>query len=390
MGKKPLPEEAEGRLEGGIPDGSLRGSLRSHLRERDPGSEYSFMVDECWAGRWLGPTTVVVGEGGFRLATDADPAPEAHLSGTVFPGFRDAHVHLGLVDGTALVAGGIAAVDDFGWSLDLVRDWPHAEGLPSVAFAGQLLTATGGYPTASGWAPPAAALEIDGPDDAPAAVDRQLEAGASFIKVALNSDAGPVLDDDTLAAIVSYAHDRGVTVAAHTQGAGQAARAFEAGVDVLAHAPWSERLDDELLGAMARATPGAMADSMAWVSTLDIHGWGRYDGDFVVASDNVRRFHAAGGDIRYGTDLGNGPLPVGINPRELLALEHAGLDLDALAAAIAPAVDDGDLGRRLSYIPEREALTGEGSADDSTDHGSAAWLATARLIDPVTLKEHLA
>ena len=74
----------------------------------------------------------------------------------------------------------------------------------------------------------------------------------------------------------------------------------------------------------------------------------------------------------------------------VLALEHAGLDLDALAAAIAPAVDDGDLGRRLSYIPEREALTGEGSADDSTDHGPAAWLATGRLIDSATLKEHLA
>ena len=369
-------------------DGSLRGSLRSHLRERDSGSEYSFTVDECWAGRWLGRTTLVADEGGFRPATDADPAPDAHVPGTVFPGFRDAHVHLGLVGaggllgGTALLAGGIAAVDDFGWSLDLARDWPHAEGFPVVAIAGQLLTARGGYPTASGWAPPAAALELDGPDDAPAAVDRQLETGASFIKVALNSDAGPVLDDDTLAAIVFHAHDRGVTVAAHAQGAGQAARAFEAGVDVLAHAPWSERLDDALLAAMA--------GTITWVSTLDIHGWGGFDGDFVVASDNVRRFHAAGGGIRYGTDLGNGTLPVGINPRELLALEQAGLGLDALAAAIAPTVIDGDLGRRLSYIPEREALTGEGSADDSTDQGPAAWLATARLIDSATLKEHLA
>lgn len=371
-----------------------------------------FTVDECWAGRWLGPTTVVAGEGGFRLATDADPAPDAHLPGTVFPGFRDAHVHLGLVGaggvlgGTALLAGGIAAVDDFGWSLDLARDWPHAEGFPAVSIAGQLLTARGGYPTASGWAPPDAALELDSPDDAPAAVDRQLAAGASFIKVALNSDAGPVLDDDTLAALISHAHLRGVAVAAHTEGAGQAARAFEAGIDVLAHAPWSERLDDELLGAMASAARGAMtsaalgttAGTMTWVSTLDIHGWGRYDGDFVVASDNVRRFHAAGGHIRYGTDLGNGPLPVGINPRELLALEHAGLELDALAAAIAPAVIDGDLGRRLSYIsegraggdPEGDNAAHDSAAHDSTDQGPAAWLATARLIDPVTLQEHLA
>lgn len=344
----------------------------------------AFTVDECWAGRWLGPTTAVADGGGFRLATDADPAPDGHLRGTVLPGFRDAHVHLGLVGaggvlgGTALLAGGIAAVDDFGWSLDLARDWPHTEGFPAVSIAGQLLTARGGYPTASGWAPPDAALELDSPDDASAAVDRQLAAGASFIKVALNSDAGPVLDDDTLAALISHAHLRGLAVAAHTEGAGQAARAFEAGIDVLAHAPWSERLDDDLLGAMAKA--------MTWVSTLDIHGWGHYDGDFVVASDNVRRFHAAGGRIRYGTDLGNGPLPVGINPRELLALEHAGLELDALAAAIAPSVVGSELGRRLSYIPEGR----DGDAGDSPDQGPAAWLATARLIDPVTLQEHLA
>jgi imidazolonepropionase-like amidohydrolase len=347
------------------------------------GSGLVFSVDECWAGSWLGRTTLVAADSGFHLATDADPAPVAHLAGTVLPGFRDAHVHLGLVEGTALLAGGIAAVDDFGWDLDSAREWPHGEGLPTVAIAGQLLTAAGGYPTAGGWAPPAACLEIDGPDDAPAAVNRQLDAGASFIKVTLNSDEGPVLDDDTLGTIVAHAHACGVTVAAHAQGAGQAARAFEAGVDVLAHTPWSERLDDDLLSAMAGAARAATARTMTWVSTLDIHGWGRFDGDFIVASDNVRRFHLAGGDIRYGTDLGNGPLPVGINSRELLALEHAGLGLDALAAAIAPAATDGHLGLRLSYIPAAEA-------GEATDAGPAAWLASARLIDPWTIKEHLA
>ncbi len=345
------------------------------------GKGLAFTVDECWAGRWLGRTALVADTGGFRLATDADPAPEAHLAGTVLPGFRDGHVHLGLIDGSALLAGGIAAVDDFGWTLDLVRSWPGTAGLPAVSVAGQFLTARGGYPSASAWAPHGAVFELDGPDNAPVAVDSQLEAGASFIKLVVNTDAGPVLDDRTLAAIVAHAHDRGLPVAAHVEGTGQAARAFAAGVDLFAHTPWSERLDDDLLAAMA--------DSMTWVSTLDIHGWGSFDGDFVVASDNLRRFHASGGDIRYGTDLGNGALPVGINPRELLALEHAGLELDALAAAIAPAVIDGDLGRRLSYISEREALTGEDSADDSTDQGPAAWLATARLIDSVTLKEHL-
>ncbi len=342
------------------------------------GSGPVFTVDECWAGRWLGHSALVAGEDGFRLATDADQAPRGHLSGTVLPGFRDGHVHLGLIDGSELLAGGIAAVDDFGWTLDLASSWPGTSGLPAVSIAGQFLTARGGYPSTSAWAPQGSVLEVEGPEDAAAAVDSQLAAGASFIKVVANTDAGPVLDDQTLAAIVVHAHGRGVPVAAHVEGAGQAARAFAAGVDLFAHTPWSERLDDELLTAMA--------DTMTWVSTLDIHGWGSFNGDFVVASDNLRRFHAAGGAVRYGTDLGNGPLPLGVNPRELLALEHAGLELDALAAAIAPAVGDGKLGRRLSYISEGR----DGNADDGTDQGPAAWLATARLIDPVTLQERLA
>jgi hypothetical protein len=147
---------------------------------------------------------------------------------------------------------------------------------------------------------------------------------------------------------------------------------------VLAHTPWTERLDDDLIRAMATAASGALTGAMTWVSTLDIHGWGSFDGDFVVASDNLRRFHGAGGRIRYGTDLGNGPLPLGINPRELVALEHAGLGLDALVAAIASAPERGGLGRRLSVV-----------ADDPGD-APAAWLATAELIDHDRLKEHLA
>jgi len=39
--------------------------------------------------------------------------------------------------------------------------------------------------------------------------------------------------------------------------------------------------------------------------------------------------------VLYGTDLGNGALPVGLNRRELLALHEAGVRGDALIAALA-------------------------------------------------------
>lgn len=353
---------------GEVSTGSTRGVSTGSIRVR------VFSVDECWAGEWLGRRFVVVDAHGFRLATDADPAPTAHLAGTLLPGFRDAHVHLGLADGTALPGAGIAAVDDFGWDLDTARSWAGDSALPSVRFAGRLLTAPGGYPSGSGWAPVGAIEPVASSDDAAVAVERQLDAGASFIKVTLNSDAGPVLDEETLRAIVARAHERGVTVAAHTQGVGQAARAFEAGVDRLAHSPWSEELDDELLAAMAR--------SQSWVSTLDIHGWGSYGREFEIAQLNVRRFVALGGTVLYGTDLGNGPLPVGINERELRALADAGLAPDALVASIASVdlalpVGGRHLGRRASHI----------AAGHTPD--TAGWLATASVITTDILEEYL-
>lgn len=330
---------------------------------------FVFSVDECWLGEWRGRSVLLADDADIRIATDADGAPTAHLPGTVLPGFRDAHVHLGLVDGSALRAGGIAAGDDFGWDLDIARNWPTDAALPSVKFAGRLLTAPGGYPTGSGWAPPEAIEPVASAADAAAAVDRQLDAGASFIKVTLNSDAGPVVDDETLRAIVDHAHGRGATVAAHAQGIGQAARAFEASVDRLAHTPWSELLDDDLLSAMAR--------SQTWVSTLDIHGWGDYGAEFEIAEQNVSRFTGVGGTVVYGTDLGNGPLPLGINLRELRALAaclHG--EADALVAAIATSARPASsLGPRVSYI----------ASDREPD--TAGWLATASVVGAVELEE---
>ncbi|WP_349904049.1 amidohydrolase family protein [Parafrigoribacterium humi] len=326
-----------------------------------------FSTRECWMGEWLAGRKVVADESGFRLATDADPEPSGHLAGTLLPGFRDAHVHLGLVDGSALAGAGIASVDDFGWDPVIAAGWADDDTLPSVRYAGRLLTAPGGYPTEAGWAPEGAIEPVASSAAAAVAVDRQLDAGASFIKIALNSDAGPVLDDAALHAIVGHAHARGVIVAAHAQGSGQAARAYAVGVDRLAHAPWSESLSGELLAAMARR--------QSWVSTLDIHGWGERGREFEIAQKNVRRFVELGGTVLYGTDLGNGPLPLGINERELRALADAGLSPDALVASIAGnASGAGYLGRRASYIAEPRTPD------------TAAWLATASVITTDSLE----
>lgn len=250
----------------------------------------------------------------------------------MLPAFVDHHVHVGLIDSARLPANGIAGVVDLGWSDDIAKaaDAGGAStGRLDVVFAGRFLTAPGGYPSDRQWAPEGSCRSVASPDDAAAAVAEQVELGASVIKVTLNAEAGPVLDDARLAAIVDAAHDAGRPVVAHAQGAGMVERSLAAGVDVLAHTPWTHRLDD---GVIAEA-----ASRQSWISTLDIHGYGVPSADRDRALDNLRRFHAAGGVVLYGTDLGNGPLPTSLNLRELAALAEAGLDdEEVLAALTAP------------------------------------------------------
>ncbi|MFE5336172.1 amidohydrolase [Isoptericola sp. NPDC056573] len=328
---------------------------------------------------------LVVPPGVAPVGLPADVPPEVRRrlgeGGTLLPPFTDAHVHLGLVDPAPLRSRGVAAVHDLGWIPDDVAALAADPALPRVAYAGAFLTAPGGYPSDRSWAPPGAVEEVADPAAAVAAVDRQVAAGASFVKVALHGDAGPVPDDVTLAAVVGRAHERGTDVVAHAEGPGQAVRAFEAGVDRLAHAPFSERLPDELLVAMAAGrAPGGPTGrrSMTWLSTLDIHGWGDPTREHEVALDNVRRFVAAGGRVRYGTDLGNGPLPVGLNARELAALAAAGLGRRSLLVAL---VGDAPPAGLVSFVP--------GPAPAPADPGAvhAAWLARATVLDVADLRD---
>lgn len=302
---------------------------------------------------------------------------------TVLPAFLDAHVHLALIDPAGLAAGGIGRLLDLGgWLPAATAPEPAGQAgsaragaasptHPETRYAGQFLCAPGGYPSRQAWAPAGSSCPVSAPEDAAGAVDRQIAAGASVVKVTLNSAAGPVFSPSTLAAIVAAAHKRMLPVAAHTEGAGQAAAAFAAGVDLLAHTPFSERLPDDLLAAMA--------GRLAWISTLDIHGWGQPTAAFSVASDNLRRFHAAGGQVLYGTDLGNGPLPVGLNPREIEALLHCGLSPDDVLAALTADFPGYPAGASAASTPSAGAdrvtvIPGDRPSDPADLAGFTDWL----------------
>jgi imidazolonepropionase-like amidohydrolase len=281
----------------------------------------------------LGPLARAV-----RRSLSGDHPGEA---GTMLPPLIDHHVHLMIVGRDALHDTALAGVVDLGGPLDATAARAARDGLPVVAFAGSFLTARGGYPVGRPWAAEGSAREIDAdtgdgrgalPSAAETAVAEQHAFGASVIKVALNSVAGPVFDRATLDAVVGAAHARGLPVVAHVEGEGMSRLAIDAGIDAFAHTPFTERLDAALIAQAAAA-------GQRWISTLFVASGGELEPnpEQGIALDNLARFHAAGGRVLYGTDLGNGDQPLGVNPAELELLTQAGLGASDLISSITEA-----------------------------------------------------
>jgi imidazolonepropionase-like amidohydrolase len=274
---------------------------------------------------WLGPGrtvedaavlvegTAVAWAGRRAEAPPVDDDTEiVQLDGFLMPAVADRHVHVGLSSPRSIVEGGVTAVRDLGWPPDAMFPLADASEGPSflgplIRACGPMLTAAGGYPTRAAWAPPGTGLELQGPEHAAGSVAVLAARGAAHVKVSLNAEAGPTPSDAELSAVVEAARRHGLPVTAHVQGVGQADRALGAGIAELAHAPWTERLPDDLLHAMARA--------------------------------GMR------------TDLGNGPIPPGIHVTEALLLAEAGLSTDEVIGAMS-------LGRLSSGSPADLVVVG--------------------------------
>ena len=239
---------------------------------------------------------------------------------TLLPGFIDAHVHIGFYPPKQVLVGGVTTVRDLGWPPEQIfalAKASHADDFdgPTIVAAGPMLTAPGGYPARAAWAPKGTALEIVDADNAGRAVASVASAGAATIKIALNPPVWPVLDVETVRAIVGAAHDRGLKVTAHIYGLDQLEKALDTGVDELAHMLMS----DELIPP--RTIQRMVASNMVVVPTLSI-----FTGTSLrTAVENLRSFRRAAGRVVYGTDLGNeGPLP-GIDAHEIGAFAAAGM-----------------------------------------------------------------
>jgi imidazolonepropionase-like amidohydrolase len=256
--------------------------------------------------RGIDSENVEFGVDGPRIVGTGDvPRASAVVDLTGFfvvPAFIDSHVHLAyFAVADTLPLGGIVAAVDFAAPIAaLETSFPIA-----VKQSGPMITSLLGYPTQS-WGSGGYGLEVGSEEEAVAAVDRVLDAGATFVKTPLSGASG--VDDAVLAAIVERTHARGARVSVHALGATDAARAVAAGVDIFGHTP-TEPLAAELVQAWRERTV---------VSTLSAFG----SSDSAV--ENLRAFAAAGALVLYGTDLGN-TRTAGVQSAEIDALVRSGL-----------------------------------------------------------------
>ena len=174
-----------------------------------------------------------------------------------------------------------------------------------------------------------------------ALVKEQKAAGADFVKIMISGlmdfDRFGVLTEEGLPAeqireLIHIAHQEGLSVMAHANGARTVEVAALAGVDSVEHGAY---LDEAALQAMQEA-------DTVWVPTLstigNLRGGGRFNEEAVArilesATENVRIFAQMGGLIAPGTDAGAWAVPHGCGTEESL-LSRAGVTQKQLKKGI--------------------------------------------------------
>lgn len=174
----------------------------------------------------------------------------------------------------------------------------------------------------------------------PEKVRRIRESGGDFLKIMISGlmdfDQFGSLTEEGLAPgeireLIHIAHEEGMAVMAHANGAGTVLAAAEAGVDSVEHGAY---LNGEALHAMAER-------GTVWVPTLsaigNLRGQGRFREAAVErilesAQENVRTFAALGGLVAPGTDAGAWAVPHGSLTEYTLLTQTLGENGEAVLA----------------------------------------------------------
>jgi imidazolonepropionase-like amidohydrolase len=283
--------------------------------------------------------------------------------GTILPGIINAHVHHSASpeQRRLFLEQGITSVGDLGAPKDEIPQLRQRQtgDLPGarVFYAGPIVTAPGGYPDGLGRSS-GFNYEISTPGEAHQAVSYLIGLDVDFVKIALDPSWNsqnplPMLDLETVRAIVQEAHNAGLLVRAHMIQMMYFNMALDAGIDVIEHMPFPpgwppqdeiERLlesEDPLSPFFNDRFPeyhailNGMADrGVVMVPTVSALLRGLYPKSdptpherFVVMAvfDMIRRFRDAGGVIALGNDFNDRFIKERFPITEMKALLEAGL-----------------------------------------------------------------
>lgn len=353
---------------------------------------------------------------------------------TVIPGLIAGHSHVGMADGVdggghnytreivtrdlrQFQRFGVVAVNALGMNGSLFHQL-RTERAPAeradLYGAGGGIGATDGAPPAS-FNPPDALLRAQAPQEARDAVNRTADAGVDMIKIWVDDldDRVPKMSPEVYAAAIAQAHVRGLKVAAHIHDLADAKAVARAGVDIIAHGVRDVAVDQEFIDLL-------LTRGIWYVATINVN-----EADYIYADhpewleepffrmaldpalearlrdpkwradalakaavprravatniDNLRRLHAAGVKIGFGTDAGSSPLriPGFAEHLELANMVVAGMTpVEALTAATSSSA-------KMLSVPDRGCLWAGCRADflllraDPTENIAATRTITA-------------
>ncbi len=174
-------------------------------------------------------------------------------------------------------------------------------------------------------------------------VAKTREQGGDFIKIMISGlmdfDRFGVLTEQGLAAdeireMIHIAHEEGMAVMAHANGARTVQAAAEAGVDSVEHGAY---LDGEAMAAMEQA-------GTVWVPTLstigNLRGTGRFSEEDVerILNSALENLTVYKGLVAPGTDAGAWAVPHGVQTEQAL-LAQAGIGPERLERGIARIIE---------------------------------------------------
>ena len=269
--------------------------------------------------------TVVIENGKISRETVLEQG-EASSDFFLMPGLIDGHTHLiGKVSMDQLVRHGVTAT----CAVDV-----------SASVAGQ-------SDSLKIWS--SRTMALGNISDGKAYAEREIGAGADYIKVILESPARmapKTMDVTVLCDIVRQAHARGKKVAAHAVAVSMARMAVEAGVDILIHVPMTEAFPAELAEQMAKQGTAIVPTLTMMKAFAQDPRFAHYKPEhYPNAEAAVGLLHSLGVPILAGTDASDAPFVPKIRHgsalhQELELLVQAGLTpIEALQGATSRLAD---------------------------------------------------